>query len=231
MNAQYLEKNMCGRFTITLDPADMQQEFNLGDLPGEWKPRYNVAPTQNVPVVKDQTKRDVEMMHWGLIPFWAKEKSIGQRMVNARAETLQEKPAFRQAFKQRRCLILADGFFEWQRKDAKSPKVPMYFQLKNGKPFAFAGLWETWRENPDAELHSCTIITCMPNELVGQIHNRMPVILDKELCWHWLAEQSPQELQKMLMPYPAEKMQAHAVGLQVNNPSEDNPNIVKPLAY
>lgn len=222
---------MCGRFTMTLDPADLQQEFNLGDLPGEWKPRYNVAPTQNVPVVKEETKRDVEMMHWGLIPFWAKEKSIGQRMINARAETLQEKPAFRQAFKQRRCLILADGFFEWQRKDAKSPKVPMYFQLKDGKPFAFAGLWETWRENPDAELHSCAIITCTPNELVGQIHNRMPVILDKEICWHWLTEQSPQDLQKMLMPYPSDKMQAHAVGRQVNNPREDNPDVVKPLAY
>lgn len=222
---------MCGRFTITLDPADLQQEFNLGDLPEEWKPRYNVAPTQNIPVVKEETKRDVEMMHWGLIPFWAKEKSIGQRMINARAETLQEKPAFRQAFKQRRCLILADGFFEWQRKDAKSPKVPMYFQLKDGKPFAFAGLWETWRENPDAELQSCTIITCAPNELVGQIHNRMPVILDKEICWHWLTGQNLQDLQKMLMPYPANKMQAHSVGRQVNNPCEDNPDIIKPLVY
>lgn len=222
---------MCGRFTITLDPADLQQEFNLGNLPGEWKPRYNVAPTQNVPVVKEETRRDVEMMHWGLIPFWAKDKTIGSRMINARAETLQEKPAFRQAFKQRRCLILADGFFEWQRLDAKRPKVPMYFRLKNGKAFTFAGLWETWRENPEKELHSCTIITCIPNELVGQIHNRMPVILDKEKCWRWLSDPNPQELQKMLMPYPAEKMQAHAVGLQVNNPREDNADVVRPLAY
>ena len=222
---------MCGRFTITLDPADLQQEFNLGDLPGEWKPRYNVAPTQNVPVVKEETKRDVEMMHWGLIPFWAKDKSIGERMINARAETLQEKPAFRQAFKQRRCLIMADGFFEWQRKDGKSPKVPMYFQLKDGRPFAFAGLWETWLENPDAELHSCTIITCTPNELVAQIHNRMPVILDKDNCWRWLEEQDPQQLQNLLIPYPADKMQAHAVGRQVNNPREDNPDVIRPLAY
>lgn len=222
---------MCGRFTITMDPADMQQAFNLGELAGEWKPRYNVAPTQMVPVVKEPTKRDVEMMHWGLIPFWARDKSIGERMINARAETLQEKPAFRQAFKQRRCLILADGFFEWQRKDTKSPKVPMYFQLKDGKPFTFAGLWETWRENPDTELLSCTIITCPPNELVGQIHNRMPVILDKEQCWQWLTEQSPQDLLKMLMPYPADKMQAHAVGRQVNNPREDSPDVIRPLAY
>lgn len=220
---------MCGRFTISMDAVDLQQEFNLGDLPGEWKPRYNVAPTQNVPVVKEEINRDVEMMQWGLIPSWAKDKSIGQGMINARAETLQEKPAFRQAFKQRRCLILADGFFEWQRKEAKSPKAPVYFQLKNGQPFAFAGLWETWHEKPGLELHSCTIITCPPNELVGKIHNRMPVILDKELCWHWLTEPSPQGLQKMLMPYPAEKMQAHAVSLRVNNPREDDPNLVRPL--
>lgn len=222
---------MCGRFTITLDPADLQQEFNLGEISGEWKPRYNVAPTQNVPVVKESQKRDVEMMHWGLIPFWAKEKSIGERMINARAETLMEKPAFRQAFKQRRCLILADGFFEWQRKDPKIPKVPMYFQLKNGTPFAFAGLWESWHENPETELHSCTIITCTPNELVGKIHNRMPVIFDKDHCWQWLEEQDITRLESLLIPYPAEKMQAITIGRQVNNPKEDNPDVIRPLAY
>jgi putative SOS response-associated peptidase YedK len=222
---------MCGRFTITLDPADFQQEFDLGKMPGEWKPRYNVAPTQDVPVVKDIQTREVEMMHWGLIPFWAKEKDIGARMINARSETLSEKPAFRQAFKQRRCLILADGFFEWQRKDPKTPKVPMYFQLKNGKPFAFAGLWESWHETPKKELHSCTIITCEPNELVAQIHNRMPVILDKANCWRWLEDLETQKLQGLLTPYPAEMMQTHAVGRLVNNPGEDNPEVIRPLAF
>jgi len=222
---------MCGRFTITLNPTDAQQEFNLGKIPAEWKPRYNVAPTQNIPVVKETQQRDVEMMCWGLIPHWAKEKSIGERLINARAETLVEKPAFRQAFKQRRCLILADGFFEWQRQDGKIPKVPMFFQLKNGNPFTFAGLWDSWLETPETELHSCTIITCAPNELVGKIHNRMPAILDKEHCWQWLEQNDPLQLLALLKPYPAEKMQAYAVGRQVNNPQGDSPEVIQPLAY
>jgi len=222
---------MCGRFTITLDPADLQQEFDLGKMPYEWKPRYNVAPTQDVPVVSDAQSRTVELMHWGLIPFWAKEKSIGERMINARSESLREKPAFRQAFLQHRCLILADGFYEWQRKDPKAPKVPMYFQLKDAKPFAFAGLWETWHETLGKELHSCTIITCSPNELVEKIHNRMPVILDKSSCWQWLEEKDPLKLQGMLAPYPADKMQAHAVGRMVNNPKADSPECILPLAF
>lgn len=221
---------MCGRFTITLDPADFQQEFNLGEIPGEWKPRYNVAPTQNIPVVTESQDRKVEMMHWGLIPFWAKEKNIGERMINARAETLSEKPAFRQAYKQRRCLILADGFFEWQLKELNTPKIPFYYQLKNEKPFAFAGLWESWHEKPETELHSCTIITCSPNELIAQVHNRMPVILDKEHCWNWIDEKDPTKLPAILVPYPSEKMKATPVGRQVNNAKDDNPDVIRPLA-
>jgi len=222
---------MCGRYTITLDPADLQQEFELNEMPAEWKPRYNVAPTQDVPVVADANERAVKMMHWGLIPFWAKEKSIGQRMINARSETLAEKPAFRAAFTQRRCLILADGFFEWQKADPKSPKVPMYFQLKDKKPFAFAGLWESWRENPEKEVLSCTIITCLPNELVAQVHNRMPVILDSQHAWDWLEQKERTQLQAMLAPYPAEKMTSQAVGRFVNNPAFDSPETIQPLRF
>ena len=222
---------MCGRFTITLDPADLQQEFNLGKIPTEWKPRYNVAPTQDVPVVSDGQTRDVQMMHWGLIPFWAKEKSIGARMINARSETLREKPAFRQAFMQRRCLIFADGFYEWQHKDPNAPKVPMYFKLMDDQPFAFAGLWETWHETPEKELLSCTIITCNPNELVAKIHDRMPVILDSHSCWQWLEEKDPLKLQAILAPYPADKMQTHAVGRLVNNPKVDSAECILPLAF
>ena len=222
---------MCGRFTITLDPADMQQEFDLGKMPSEWKPRYNVAPTQAVPVVNDAQARDVQMMYWGLIPFWAEEKSIGARTINARSETLREKPAFRQAFMQRRCLILADGFYEWQRRDPNAPKAPMYFQIMDARPFAFAGLWETWHETPEKELHSCTIITCSPNELVAKIHDRMPVILDKHSCWQWLEEKDPLKLQGMLAPYPADKMQTHAVGRFVNNPKVDSAECILPLAF
>jgi putative SOS response-associated peptidase YedK len=222
---------MCGRFTITLDPADLQQELDLSNMPSEWRPRYNVAPTQEIPIVNDAQDRNVKMMHWGLIPFWAKEKSIGVRMINARSETLSEKPAFRQAFIHRRCLVLADGFYEWQRKDPTAPKVPMYFQLKDSKPFAFAGLWENWHETPEKDLLSCTIITCSPNELVAKIHDRMPVILDKQNCWKWLEEKDPIKLQGMLSPYPAEKMQAYTVGRYVNNPKVDSAECILPQAF
>ena len=222
---------MCGRYTITLDSADLQQEFDLSEMPAEWKSRYNVAPTQEVPVVADAQLRVVKMMHWGLIPFWAKEKSIGQRMINARSETLREKPAFRTAFAQRRCLILADGFFEWQKVDPKAPKVPMYFQLSDKKPFAFAGLWETWHASAENKILSCTIITCQPNELVAQVHNRMPVILDSQHAWDWIGEKDPQKLQLMLTPFPAEMMQAHAVGQYVNNPGFESPETVQPLHF
>ena len=222
---------MCGRYTITLDPALLQQEFDLSNIPSEWKPRYNVAPTQDVPVVNNSETRNVLMMRWGLIPGWAKDASIGQRLINARSETLQEKPSFRRAFNQRRCLILADGFFEWQRRDEKAPKVPIFFHLINKDPFAFAGLWESWHESAEKEILSCTIITCEPNELVGKVHNRMPVILDKNNCWDWLKEKEPARLRTLLTPYPAEKMSSYPVSRYVNNPKLDLQECIRPLAY
>ena len=222
---------MCGRFTITLDPAFFQQELDLGKAPSEWTPRYNAAPTQNIPVVLDASTRDVVMLRWGLIPHWAKDVSIGYRMINARSETIQEKPSFRNAFKQRRCLILADGFYEWQKSDSKSaPKVPYYFQLKDGSPFAFAGIWETWQTPEENELRSCSIITCAPNKLVAQAHARMPVIFDKNTCWNWMTEQSADVLQSMLAPFPAEGMRAHPVGLTVNNPRTDSAECIQPIS-
>ena len=131
---------MCGRFTITIEPVFFQQELDLGKVPAEWTPRYNTAPTQDIPVVLNKDTRDVEMLRWGLIPFWAKDEKIGYRMINSRSETIQEKPSFRNAFKQRRCLILTDGFYEWQKQSGSAPKVPFYFQLADGAPFAFAGI-------------------------------------------------------------------------------------------
>lgn len=223
---------MCGRFTITLEPAFFQQEFDLGKVPSEWTPRYNTAPGQNIPVVRNAKSHDVDMLRWGLIPSWAKEEKIGYRMINARSETIQEKPSFRSAFKQRRCLILADGFYEWQKPASKgAPKSPFRFTLKNTQPFAFAGLWETWQNEEKEEILSCTIITCAPNELVGKVHNRMPVILGKERCWQWLEEDALDELQKMLVPYQAEQMNAYPVSQRVNNPRFDDKEVIKPLAF
>ncbi len=214
---------MCGRFTITLEPAFFQQELDLGNLPSEWVPRYNTAPGQMIPVVQEAEKRDVAMLRWGLVPYWAKDISIGYKMINARSETLLEKPSFKNAFRNRRCLILADGFYEWQPSTTKSaPKAPFRFTLKDSKPFAFAGLWETWRSPENEELQTCTIITCQPNDLLAQIHNRMPVILDNHNCWEWLSEKPENELSELLKPYPSEEMIGYPVGQMVNNPRFDD---------
>lgn len=220
---------MCGRFTITIEPVFFQQELDLGSVPGEWKPRYNAAPSQDIPVVLNKDTRDVEMLRWGLIPFWAKDEKIGYRMINARSETIQEKSSYKNAFKQRRCLILADGFYEWQKQSGKAPKVPYYFQLADGAPFAFAGIWETWNPPEGEPVRSCSIITTAPNELVAMAHNRMPVIFDKGMMWDWLAEKPADALQNMLVSYPAEQMRARPVGLAVNNPKNDSEICVQEL--
>ena len=169
---------MCGRFTLTLDADEIRTALRLGQIPAEWQPRRNIAPTEPVAVVIDAVQRDVLWMRWGLIPSWAKDMSIGSRMFNARAETLAEKPSFRAALRQRRCLILADGFYEWQKPaSGKGKSQPFHFRLQGDEPFMFAGLWESWRQ-PDGEaLLSCTLITCAANETVAPIHDRMPVIL------------------------------------------------------
>ena len=229
----YNEGTMCGRFTITLEPAAWQEEFDLHTITVDWKINYNTAPTQMVPVVIDEQSRTVEMMRWGLIPFWAKDETIGSRLINARAETLAEKPSFRAAFQQRRCLILADGFYEWQKgSTAKAPKVPYYFHLRDHKPFFFAGLWESWRPSKDAPpVHSCTIITTTPNSLVGEMHNRMPVILDKSTCWAWLLEKDAAALAELLVPYPADSMLAYPVSTAINNSVNNSPQNIQPLSY
>lgn len=219
---------MCGRFTLTLDPVELRQAFDLGEMPEEWIPRFNVAPSQPVAVVKDANTRAVDFMRWGLVPSWAKDISIGNKLINARGETVDEKPSFRNAFARRRCLILADGFFEWQKKDKKSPSVPYYFHLYNKKPFAFAGLWEFWQSPEGDGLKTCTIITTDANACVAPVHDRMPVILNTQTAWDWLEAGSADALKKMLKPYPAEEMEAYAVSRMVNNPGKDVPALIKP---
>jgi putative SOS response-associated peptidase YedK len=221
---------MCGRFTITLEPAFFQQELDLGNLPSEWVPRYNAAPGQLIPAVKDAGARNVTMLRWGLVPHWAKDASIGYKMINARSETLLEKPSFKNAFKSQRCLILADGFYEWQKPASKgAPKAPFRFTLKDGQPFTFAGLWESWSSPDNEHIQTCTIITCQPNDLLAQIHNRMPVILDRNSCWDWLAEKPESDLAELLKPYPSDAMTGYPVGQMVNNSRFDNIECIKPL--
>jgi len=221
---------MCGRFTLTLDPGELQELLNLGPFVHIVQPRYNIAPSQPVPIVRDPEKRAVELYQWGLVPFWADDPKIGYRMINARSETAHEKPSFRAAFKYRRCLILADGFFEWKAGEKGSSKTPYLFKLKNDHPFTFAGLYENWQSPDGGELNTCTILTCQPNELVEEYHNRMPVMLGEQARWAWLdPETSQNDLLALLVPYPADEMKCHAVSTTVNSPNNDQPEVVKPV--
>lgn len=217
---------MCGRFTLTVDPAELREWLELIDVPAQLTPRYNIAPTQPVAVVTSPTDRKVEIFQWGLIPSWSKDPSMGSRLINARAETVHEKPAFRAPFQRKRCLILADGFFEWKALD--KGKQPYFIHLKSGKPFAFAGLWDHWTSPEGDERMTCTIITCEPNDLMAQLHNRMPVILDKDVMWDWLdPAATPIALKALLIPY-AGRLEAYPVARLVNKPDYDAPDCIQP---
>jgi len=206
--------------------------FPWVNIPQAPEPRYNIAPTQPVAVIPNDGRNQLDYYVWGLIPSWAKDPTIGNRMINARSETLTEKPSFRNAFRRRRCLIPASGFYEWKAVEGQKTKTPMYIHLADGKPFAFAGLWERWDSPDGSTVFSCTIITTRPNEMLSQIHNRMPVILKPEDYSLWLetAEQPVNRLQALLEPYPEEKMGAYEVSRLVNSPSIDEPALIRPLA-
>jgi len=220
---------MCGRFTVSFEAPEAQQELELGEMPSDWQPRYNKAPSQPVAVVADADQRRVEWMKWGLIPSWAKDPTIGSRMINARSETLSEKPSFRVAFARRRCLILANGFYEWQHTPgSRSSSTPYLFHIHDHRIFTFAGIWESWRTPEDEDLRTCSIITCAANAVVTPVHDRMPVIFDNRSCWTWLVENRLPELQGLLAPYPAEKMSKYAVSRLVNDPRQDVKDCIIP---
>lgn len=218
---------MCGRYTLFTDPERLAERFQA-ELPADsLRPRYNAAPTQHLPVILNGgSPRRIERLQWGLIPFWAKDPGIGSRMINARRETVAEKPAFRAAFRKRRCLVLADGFYEW-RKEPDGSKTPMRFTLADGAPFAFAGLWETW-DAPDGNLlRTFTIITGRPNELVAPVHDRMPAILLPEHEAIWLDDAAePAIWQDILRPYPAEAMATAVASRRVNAVSNDDVGVL-----
>src|SRR5512136_217712 len=215
---------MCGRFTQATDGEIIARVFDLSDVP-ELPPRYNIAPTQDVAAVRavEAGGRELVRLHWGLIPSWAKERAMGARMINARAETLVDKPAFRSAFRARRCLLAADGFYEWQKLGTR--KQPHFIGFKDGRPFAFAGLWERWRGEGSEQVESCTIVTTEANELLAPIHDRMPVILDPGDFALWIdpKEKDTERLVGLLRPYPPEPLLAYPVSLLVNNPANDTP--------
>lgn len=226
---------MCGRYTIFTDPERLAERFDAALPAQDLRPRYNAAPTQHLPVILNGGPRHIELLQWGLIPFWAKDPTIGSRMINARVETVAEKPAFRAAFKKRRCLVLANGFYEWQAQAAdpatgsRASKTPMRFALPDDAPFAFAGLWENWDAPDGSLLRTFTIITGPPNSLTEPVHNRMPAILLPEHEAIWLDDEAePAIWLDILRPYPPERMRVYPVSRRVNTVSNDDPALVLP---
>ena len=220
---------MCGRFTLISSVADLQLRFGFAMEPAEVRPRYNLAPTQSVLTVVNDGMRRGELMRWGLVPSWAKDIKIGNRMINAVSETAPTKPAFRSAFRRRRCLVLADGFFEWRREGKK--RVPLYLTKESGEPMGFAGLWENW-QSPEGEwIRSCTILTTAANSFIEPVHNRMPVILSAETEPLWLdpLTENPASLEPLLLPAPPELLIVREVSPVVNNARSEGPDCITPV--
>ncbi len=220
---------MCGRFTLTASAEKVQKAFELEQVPSQLAPRYNIAPTQPIAVVTNDHPKELTYVTWGLVPSWAKDTSMAGQLINARAETLAEKPSFRTAYKYRRCLVPADGFYEW-RKDGKS-KSPVYIHKEDRSVFAMAGLWERWVSKDGSEILSATIVTTEPNELISTMHHRMAVILKAEDYDLWLSPKAePLALQAILQPYPSDDLRAYEVAPTVNNARFDSADMILPYA-
>lgn len=218
---------MCGRFAQRSDPKRLAKEFKVAEVP-EAEARYNVAPTQNILGVRTVSdEREMTFFKWGLIPSWAKDATMGARLINARSETVQEKPSFREAFKQRRCIIPADGFYEWRREGGK--KQPFFFRMRDERPFGFAGLWERWEGGEGRAINSCTILTTAANEVLRPVHDRMPVILHPDDYSLWLEgdERERALLGELLRPFPAEEMIGYPVSPLVNSPGNKGAELIE----
>jgi putative SOS response-associated peptidase YedK len=225
---------MCGRFTNQYTWRELHALYALSDFSfpqSNFEPHYNIAPTQETPVVRiKEGRRELAFLKWGLVPSFSKDTKEAAKLINARAETVSDKPTFRSAFRHRRCLVVADGFYEWKKLGPKE-KQPYFITLKDKAPFSFAGLYEWWIPREGSRLETFTIITCKPNPLVADLHDRMPVILGPESWPAWLGEQllSPDKLKDMLKPFPAERMECWPVGKRVGNVANDDASLTKAL--
>ena len=217
---------MCGRYSFAIEDALIKERFGVSVRSAVYKARYNCAPSQDLAVISSCSPEKLSFYQWGLIPLWAKDPSIGNKMINARAETITEKSSFRQPFKSKRCIVPADGFYEWKR---SASKIPYRFSLLDSSPFAMAGIWETWRDPSGSDLYTFAIITTTPNALVAKIHDRMPVILNREDEQKWIGETSENELIRLLKPFPDELMKACRVSQKVNSPFNDSPDLVEEI--
>ena len=223
---------MCGRYTLST-PSDLLADLMEVQETPQLSQRFNIAPTQEAPILRladdPSPHREIVLLKWGLVPFWAKDPTIGNRMINARAETVAEKPSFRNSFKKRRCIVLTDGFYEWQK--TGSGKQPYFFRLQSQQPFGMAGLWDRWEKGDGQPLETFTILTTQPNELVATAHHRMPVILTPRQIELWLdpATGSSSAFGPFWEPYPAAEMQGFAVSTYVNNPANDTARCIEPL--
>lgn len=220
---------MCGRYSLVADLGELASRF---EFDGDWltfESAYNIAPTQDVLTVVGGETRRGGFMRWGLVPWWAKDLSIGSRMINARAETVADRPAFRDALRHRRCLVLADGFFEWQR--TGRAKRPMRVTMRSGEPFAFAGLWSTWKDPDGNRIPSCAIITTASSDLLTSVHDRMPVVLSRDMEEFWLdpAVDDPDMLASVFTPHPDEVMKVYEVSELVNSAANDGPEVIEPV--
>lgn len=221
---------MCGRFSFSPLAKIIEDRFDVKVDSANYKPRYNCAPSQNLAVISNTNSNVLSYYRWGLIPFWAKDKSIGNKLINSKAETITDKPSFKNAFKRKRCLVLSDGFYEWKKVNPKE-KIPYRIKMQDDSLFAMAGIWDTWKDEAGETIHSFSIITTTPNDLVANIHARMPVILNRKDEKLWLSNNDPDALVSLLEPFPAKEMTAHAVSKLVNSPMNDTPEVLKPAEY
>ena len=217
---------MCGRYSFILEDELIRDRFGITVRSAIYKARYNCAPTQKLAVISNENPGELSLYRWGLIPFWAKDPAIGNKLINAKSETILEKPSFKNSFKSKRCLVLSDGFYEWKK---DTGKIPYRITRRDGSAFSMAGIWDKWINQDSEEIHSFAILTTVPNSLMEKIHDRMPVILDRETEKKWIENISQEELVSLLKPCSASSLLAFPVSTLVNSPRNDSPEILKPV--